>query len=112
LDVLQYLLSLGAGIDKVMYQDHLESYLFQKAFGLGTPLHEAARLDRLEVIDFLAAHGASPLIKDSLGKIPLEVARKLGNAAAEEALRRLSAVAPPPEHQFTTAMARKYGTCD
>lgn len=59
LEVLRLILSRGAQIDHIMYQNDLKSYHLQKAFGLGTALHEAARLDRVDVIEFLAAHGAN-----------------------------------------------------
>ncbi|KAK0278436.1 hypothetical protein LTR35_009175 [Friedmanniomyces endolithicus] len=103
LEVLRLVLSRGARIDHVMYENDLKSYHMQKAFGLGTALHEAARLSRIDVIEVLAAKGANPLVEDSLGRTPLQVAELLENRAAAEVLRRISAMARPPEYQFTVA---------
>ncbi|EMC97248.1 hypothetical protein BAUCODRAFT_32996 [Baudoinia panamericana UAMH 10762] len=103
MEIVRFILLQGAHVDHVMYQNDLKSYHLQKAFGLGTALHEAARLGRVDVIDLLAAHGANPLIEDSLGRLPLQIAQREANKRAEEALRQMSARARVPEYQFTAA---------
>ncbi|KAL2408448.1 hypothetical protein ABEF93_003514 [Exophiala dermatitidis] len=79
LEVLAYLLNKGASVNDVMYQHHPDSYRLQQAFGLGTPLHEAAQLGKLEVIRFLLEHGADPNVVDSLGQTVLERATIYGH---------------------------------
>jgi len=103
LDVLEYLLSMGAQIDYVMYQNDPNSYHLQKAFGLGTAMHEAARLGRAEIVRFLAARGANPWIEDSLGRTPLEIAVMYSEGAVGNALRTLQLLVKPPIYQFTAA---------
>ncbi|KAI7460604.1 hypothetical protein KC351_g17167, partial [Hortaea werneckii] len=68
--VVEYILGQGADVNEVMYQHDIKSYLQQEAFGLGTPLHEAAKLGKLDVIELLGRYHANPLIEDSLGMTP------------------------------------------
>jgi ankyrin repeat protein len=42
----------------------------RKPFGLGTPLHRAAELGNLEVVEYLLERGADPLRLDSRRKTP------------------------------------------
>ena len=51
-----------------------------------TPLHFAAKWDRVDVIECLLHHGADPLIKTWDGETPLVLARKRGNWAAHRLL--------------------------
>lgn len=39
---------------------------------LGTPLHEAAKDGKLDVVKILHEKGSNPLIQDSQGRIPLQ----------------------------------------
>lgn len=71
LDVMRFALSKGAHIDHIMYQSKVMSYQMRALLGLGTALHEAARLGRVDLIELLAAEGANPLIEDTFGWTPL-----------------------------------------
>ncbi|WPH01299.1 Hypothetical protein R9X50_00413800 [Acrodontium crateriforme] len=76
IEVMHFILSQGAPVNNIMYQDRLDSYNLQQAFGLGTPLHDAARLGKLEAARVLLDHGADATIKDSLGFTPLQTAEE------------------------------------
>ncbi|KAI7166927.1 hypothetical protein KC343_g14399 [Hortaea werneckii] len=72
--VVEYILGQGADVNGVMYQHDIRSYLQQEAFGRGTPLHEAAKLGNLDVIELLERYYANPLIEDLLGMTSIQVA--------------------------------------
>jgi ankyrin repeat protein len=55
--------------------------------GRTSPLHEAARHNRAEVVRLLLDHGANPLLTDGDGKTPLDMATELGHVAIVELLR-------------------------
>lgn len=74
-------------INALMYQDHCFSYEVRKVVGLGTPLHEAARMGRLSGVQILIANGAHTWIRNSDGKTALEVAEREQNAAVANELR-------------------------
>ena len=71
-EVLDFLLDHGASINEVMYQNCVQNYLMRMPFGLGTPLHEAAKSGRLDIVKHLVEKGAGPLIPDARRKIALE----------------------------------------
>lgn len=100
-DVIDLILGKKPPINHVMYQEHSQSYLRQRMFGLGTPLHEAAERGNLEVVKKLLDYGSHPLIRDSCGKIPLERAQKKGQQSVATYLGPITASAGPPPHQFT-----------
>jgi hypothetical protein len=77
------------GINARMYQDHCFSYEVRKVAGLGTPLHEAARVGRLSGVRILIAHGADASIRNSDGLTALEVAERNHNTAVADELRSL-----------------------
>lgn len=72
-----------------MYQDHCFSYKVRKVVGLGTPLHEAARLGRMSGVQLLVASGAHQWIRNSDGKTALKVAEREHNLAVADELRLL-----------------------
>lgn len=105
--VVELILNKGAPVNRIMYQD-LHCYYLQRAFALGTPLHEAAALGKLETVKLLLERGASPLIRDSLGDTPRERAGtkkedgRLGEwEAVVEALRLSELEATPVSVQYT-----------
>ena len=104
IDVTKYILHHGAAVDEVMYQHDVGSYLQMKAFGLGTTLHEAAKLGSTDTVELLATYNANPLIADSLGMLPLQVAEILQHHRAADALHKLAQEAKPPTYQFTAVM--------
>lgn len=52
-DVLAFLLEKGASLNKTMYQDHPWAWRIFLFSGLGTPLHKAAKLGKLDAVEFL-----------------------------------------------------------
>ena len=55
-----------------MYESCFQSYGLQKAFEVGTPLHEAAKLGKLNVVSILLANGAGRAVKDARGETALD----------------------------------------
>ncbi|RMZ17521.1 hypothetical protein D0860_00359 [Hortaea werneckii] len=106
--VVEYIIEHGADVDEVMYQHDIQSYLQQEAFGLGTPLHEAAKLGKLDVIELLGRFSANPLIEDSLGMTPIQAAEAMNHSDACGLLQKLAERAKPPEVQFTATMKQLY----
>ena len=47
---------------------------------LGTPLHKAVRLNKLDVVDQLLKYGADPDMKDTSGRTARDIATELGRA--------------------------------
>ena len=101
LEVLKYICDKGSPINNVMYQNRLDCYYHQRAFGIGTPLHEAAGSGKLDVVKYLLERGAEPLIKDSRGKLAIERAEIHGHMDVADYLRPLSVPSPVPRHDFT-----------
>lgn len=101
LDVIQFICDKGVPINHVMYQSHMHSYLFHRAVGVGTPLHEAAARGKLDVVDFLLERGADPLIPDARGKLAIERAERHGHTDVVERLRPLSVPPAVRPHYFT-----------
>ena len=78
LQVLQYLLEQGAQckINELKYQSRQDLFESEGLIvGCGTPLHEAAKSGRLDVVKLLVAQGADPLVRDSKGRLVVEAAQ-------------------------------------
>lgn len=101
LEVIDFLLTRGTPVNDVMYQNRLTNYYQQRAFGLGTPLHRAAEIGKLDVVELLVRRGADPLIRDARGKLAVERAERNGHDEIAALLRPLSALAFAPRHDFT-----------
>lgn len=101
LEVLALVLSKNPPVNHVMYQEDCTSYMRQRAFGLGTPLHEAAARGRLDVVQTLLANGSNPLIRDSCGDLPLQRAEKANHISVCAYLQQVMLETPWPERQFT-----------
>lgn len=89
LEVLVFILDKGPHVNQVMYENRPACYELQKPFGIGTPLHEAADMGRLDVVDVLLARGADPNIKDARGELAIERAERNNKVAVVERLRSL-----------------------
>lgn len=89
LEVLQFILDKGPQINQIMYENCRQIYELQKAFGIGTPLHEAAELGKLDIVTALLANGADPAVKDPRGETALDRAERNNRTAVMECLCRL-----------------------
>ena len=90
IEVLDYLLDKGASINSLMYENSADSYEQERLSGLGTPLHSAAAMGRLDMVDILLLRGANPRIENSLGKLAIEEAEYHGWSDVIDRLRSLS----------------------
>lgn len=99
LEVVLYLSDRGADktINDVMYHDYTEAYQLQAAFGLGTPLHEAARKGNLDMVELLISRGADPHVLDSLQRTPLQCAESAQHVRVVELLKKAVTVLPKYE---------------
>jgi ankyrin repeat protein len=103
LEVLDFLLDHGPSINDIMYQNRVEIYLMRMAFGLGTPLHKAAELGKLDIVKHLIKKGADPLIPDARRQIALELAQSNGHHQVVDYLRPFSSTSSMARHSFTDA---------
>jgi ankyrin repeat protein len=77
--VMQELVSKGTPLNEVQYSGHMDSWNHEHFKGLGTPLHRAVELRKVDVARFLLQRGADGNIKDTKGRTPLDIARHLGD---------------------------------
>lgn len=70
LEIVRRVVEHGSPINKVKYEDEPKVFWQREPFGLGTPLHRAAELGRVEIVKYLLEQGADPLKLDSRGKKP------------------------------------------
>ncbi|KGO74683.1 hypothetical protein PITC_082920 [Penicillium italicum] len=73
-EVLKLLIEKGAPINATVHEDYPSWALFQ-FMGLGTPLHRASQLGKVDLVRYLLSKGANQDIKDIKGRIPLECAQ-------------------------------------
>ena len=90
LDVLNYLIGKGSFVNSLMYENSADNYEQEIISGLGTPLHSAAAAGYLDMVDMLLLRGADPSIKNSRGKLAVEVAEYHGFSEVSDRLRSLS----------------------
>ena len=74
LAILDYLLSKGAPIDGLEYEEKQRAFQVWSRRGLGTPLHAAVKVESKVMIAALLGNGANRCIKDTLGRTPLDLA--------------------------------------
>jgi ankyrin repeat protein len=58
ISILQLLVSRGASLDKIQYSEHFDSSNHEHFEGLGTPLHRAVELQKVDVVQYLLQMGA------------------------------------------------------
>ena len=107
LEVLAYIFDKGMPINDIMYQNSIQSYTTKKQIPLGTPMHFAAEAGKLDVVRWLIEHGAHPLIRDSIGSIPLGRAKAYNHRDVIEYLGPITASASEPPEQFTDGEGRR-----
>lgn len=79
--VLQILVSRGASINRIQYSEHMESWNHEHFKGLGTPLHRAVELRKVDVAQYLLRIRADRNIQDTKGRTALDIARYMGHVA-------------------------------
>ncbi|KZF20271.1 ankyrin [Xylona heveae TC161] len=89
LPVIDYLLSKGANVDGIKYQNDAKTFFQHQAFGLGTPLHVAAEVGNLTAVEHLLIRGADPNVKNTRGQLAYERAEYFGHLAIVKVLRAL-----------------------
>ena len=75
IELISFLLELGAPINEIQYTTHELSYRLQRCTALGTPLQYAAEKRNANVVSYLLQRGADPSIKSTRGNTALETAR-------------------------------------
>lgn len=72
--VIDWLLGLGLSITSRQYENDPASWLENKAFGMGTPLHIAVQRGDMDTAQYLIAKGADINKLDSIGRSAREIA--------------------------------------
>jgi ankyrin repeat protein len=80
IEVLQSLICRGASVNSIQYSEHLDSWNHEHFKGLGTPLHRAVELRKVDVVKYLLQVGADRSIEDTKGRTPLAIAQNVGDA--------------------------------
>lgn len=80
LEVLTLLLKEGAPWNATMYQYHPFSWSLYAFMGLGTILHKATELGKVDVVRFLVHEGVDLSTKDANDDTALDCARRLSKA--------------------------------
>ena len=91
--VLEYLFTKGAlgNINQLKYHDRPDLFEEENLIvGCGTPLHEAAKTGKQDIVKFLMAYGADPLIRDGKGLLAIDCALQAGQDAVAKYLASLS----------------------
>lgn len=70
LEVVRLIVEKGAPINEIQYENDPKTYWELEPLGLRTPLHQAAELGKLDIVDYLLEMGADPLKLDSKGRTP------------------------------------------
>lgn len=89
--IVKYLLEKGAPVNAVMYSNEPNSFLQREAFGLGSPLHDAAATGDLNVLRLLVDRGADVRLRDTRGHLPYERAQANNHELAAQFLLSISA---------------------
>lgn len=87
LETLEFILDKGPHVNQIMYKNCRQSYELQKAFGIGSPLHEAAEMGKLDAVSALLNKGADPAVKDTRGETPLDRAEHNNRTAVVVSLQ-------------------------
>lgn len=85
-EVLTLLLKEGAPLNATMYQNHPFSWSLYAFMGLGTILHKAAELGKVDVVRFLVHEGVDLSIQDANGDTALDCARRLSKTEVVQLL--------------------------
>lgn len=76
IELLSLLLGKGAAINATI-KDHYPSWRLYYFMGLGTVLHRASELGKVDIVRYLISQGADPSITDANGRTAIQCAEKL-----------------------------------
>lgn len=76
----------GALLNQTMYKNHPWSWRLFLTLGLGTPLHKAAKLGKLDAMRYLLSQGADTSIQDWFGLTAMDWAKQAGQLDAVKIL--------------------------
>ncbi|KAJ6028644.1 hypothetical protein N7540_004220 [Penicillium herquei] len=109
LDVIQFLIDRGLEVNMITYQDCGDEYYFNLYSGIGSPLHYAAGRGLLDSVKLLVQNGATPRIKDPIGKTPADWAKNSGHTTIFDFLQPLTIGSDPEGFvQFTDGPGRHF----
>lgn len=86
-EVLRLLVEQGTPINASVCEDYPSWALFY-FMGLGTALHKAVELGKVDAVRYLIGEGADPSIKDSKGRTAIECAQIFNQREVIEALEK------------------------
>lgn len=81
----------GAPLNQTMYKNHPWSWRLFLTSGLGTPLHKAAKLGKLDAMRYLLSQGADTSIQDWFGHTAMDWAKQAGQLDAVKILEDANA---------------------
>lgn len=79
LAIIDMLLAFGLPVNARMFENCRVSWAANNPYGMGTALHRAAELGKLEVATYLLDHGADPELPDSVGRLARDIATIKGH---------------------------------
>lgn len=88
IELLKLLLEKGAAMNATMYQDHYPSWRLYYIMGLGTVLHRASELGKVDIVRYLVSQGADPSITDANGRTAIECAERLNQSEVIQELQK------------------------
>ncbi|GLA67358.1 ankyrin-2 [Aspergillus tubingensis] len=97
IEVLEMLLQKGAPLNTPVHED-LPTFSVLCFMSLGTPLHRASELGRVDVVRYLLSKGADQDVRDSSGLTAMELAARLNQQAVVEVLQRHESGGSPVYH--------------
>lgn len=98
IEVLEMLIEKGAPLNTPVHED-LPTFSVLCFMSLGTPLHRASELGRVDVVRYLLSKGADQDVRDSRGLTAIELAARLNQQAVVEVLQRRESGRNPVHHQ-------------
>lgn len=87
IDVLKFLIEKGASLDSTVSED-LPSWTLFHFMGLGTALHKAAELGKVDVVRYLISEGANQSAMDANGRTAVDCAKMLNQWQVIEVWKR------------------------
>ena len=85
-EVITLLLDEGAPLDHLRFGGSEPEWSVYGKDGLGTALHRAVALNKVDIVALLLKHGADPGVRDTNGNTAEQVAKKVGNESAARLL--------------------------